>query len=170
MKRAGQEILIVPGLNLLFLTLIALVLWPMDRAALAYSMAKGYALLWAALWISVMLLSLVERVLRRDPETHYRSYISVNLLVSAFLVAGWSAFAAFTVGSSAAATPIWAAAVLYVIGFLSSYLAFVVATEFYSGSVYKVVNLPLALVSYLVFVAWPAAGRAVSGWFFSLFG
>ncbi len=93
----------------------------------------------------------------------------MNLLVSAFLVAGWSAFSAHTVGSSAAAASVWAAAVLYVIGFLSSYLAFVIASEFYSGSVYKVVNLPLSLASYVVFAVWPAAGRAMYGWFFSLF-
>ncbi len=143
--------LIAPGLNLLFVALTALGLWPMGRAALAFSLGKGYAVFWIVVWASVMLLSAAERVLRLDPDTHYRSSISVNLFVSAFLVAGWSAFAALAVRGSATDAPVWVAAMLYVIGFLSSYLAFVVATAFYSGGVYKVVDLPLALVGYLGF-------------------
>ena len=161
--------LAVGGLNLLYVALVALLLWPMGRAVLAFSLAKGYGVFWAVLWISVMLLSTAENILRIDPETHYRSYVSVNLLVSAFLVAGWSAFAALTVHSSVDDAPVWAASVLYVIGFLSSYISFAVSTAFYSGSVYKVVNLPLALVSYLGFAVWPSLARAVYGWLFALF-
>ena len=58
---------------------------------------------------------------------------------------------------SATDSAYWIAAVLNVIGFLSIYVAFAVVTSFYSGGVYKVVTLPLALISYLVFAAWPAA-------------
>ncbi len=170
MRRAGQEILTVLGLSVLFVAVAALVLWPMGRAALALSLGKGYAVFWAAVWVSVLLLGGVERALRLDPDTHYRSYVAVNLMASAFLVAGWAAFAALGARDFAAGASAWTATVLYTTGFLSSYLAFVVATAFYRGGVYKVVDLPLALAGYLVFAAWPAAGRAAYGWLFSLFG
>ncbi len=45
---------------------------------------------------------------------------------------------------------------------------FAVTTAFYCGSIYKVVDLPLALIAYLVFAAWPAAARALYGWLFTL--
>ena len=41
---------------------------------------------------------------------------------------------------------------------------------FYQGTLYKFVNGPLALISYIVFAVWPALGRAIYGWFFAFFG
>ena len=71
-------------------------------------------------------------------------------------------------GRALVAPGVAAAVVLYGIGLLSSYLAFAVATSFYQGSIYKVVALPLALIAYLAFCLWPAAARAIYGWFFAL--
>jgi hypothetical protein len=41
---------------------------------------------------------------------------------------------------------------------------------FYQGTLYKMVNGPLALISYILFAEWPALARAIYGWFFSVFG
>ena len=168
-RREATEGLIVFGLNALFLALAALVLWPLDKAALALLWAKGYAVYWLAVGMSVLLLTLLERLFRVDIETHYKVYVGLNLVVSAVLGAGWSAFGALAVGRAAAGSTVWVAGVLYLVGGLASYVAFVVATAFYKGGLYKVVMLPLVLVSYLLFAAWPTVGWVLYGWFFAFF-
>ena len=59
--------------------------------------------------------------------------------------------------------------ILYVIGVLSCYVASVIVGAFYMGGLYKMVNLPLAIVSFIVFSVWPNAGTAIYGWFFEFF-
>jgi hypothetical protein len=88
--------------------------------------------------------------------------------VSAFLQGGWSAFAALTVtnqigGSTGTTVALW------VVGFLSSFVGFVIAGVFYQGTLYKLINAPLALLSYAVFTMWPAVPRALYGWFPGIF-
>jgi hypothetical protein len=56
--------------------------------------------------------------------------------------------------------------ILYVIGFVSSFVASVIVAAFYMGSLYRMVNVALALVSFIMFSVWPAAGGAIYGWFF----
>ncbi len=65
--------------------------------------------------------------------------------------------------------PLPVAAILWLVGFLSSYVAFADLTALYPGIIYKVVNGALALISFLVFAVWPASGRAIYGWFFDIF-
>ena len=95
-------------------------------------------------------------------------YVITNVCVSAFLQAGWSAFAALTVrhemgGSTGTTVALW------VVGFVSSFVGFVVAGVFYQGTLYKLINAPLALLGHAVFTMWPAVPRAPYGWFFSFF-
>ena len=170
MRQDLPELLIVFILNLLFLALVALLLWPLGQARLTFSLAQGYGVFWLVILISIALMSLIERLFRLSLDTHYNTYVALNLTVSALLVMGCSAFVALTLRSFAAGAPLWLAAILYGIGFLSSYVNFMVATSFYKEGIYKVVNLPLAPVSYLVFALWPAAGWVLYGWFFVLFG
>ena len=107
---------------------------------------------------------------QRGIDTHYKVYVGLNLVVSAVLVVGWSAFGALAVGRAAAGSTVWLAGVLYLVGGLASYVAFIVETAFYKGGLYKVVTLPLALVSYLFFSVWPTVGWILYGWFFEFFG
>ncbi len=169
-RREATEGLIVFGLNVLFLALTALVFWPLDKVALALLWVKGYAVYWLAVVVSILLLTLLERVFRVDPDTHYNVYVGLNLAVSAVLVVGWSAFGALALGSAAAGAAVWVAGVLYLVGGLASYVAFMVATVFYKGGLYKIVTLPLVLVSYLLFLVWPTVGWVLYGWFFAFFG
>ncbi len=169
-RREATEVLITLGLNALFLALTALVFWPLGKAALALLWAKGYAVYWLAVVMSVLLLSLLERLFRVDIDTQYKVYVGLNLVVSAVLGAGWSAFGALAVGHAAAGSTVWVAGVLYFVGGLASYVAFIVETAFYKGGLYKVVTLPLALVSYLLFAVWPTVGGVLYGWFFAFFG
>jgi hypothetical protein len=155
--------------NILFLALAALLLWPAGRATMAFSFAKGYGLFWIALAVTAAALVLLRRIFRVDLHSHPDAYVNSALAVSCFLQAGWSAFAALSVQGFAASATVWTAVILYLVGAVSCYVAFNVVSLFYEGHIYKLVNLLLALVSFVVFSVWPAAGRAVYGWFFELF-
>ena len=92
-----------------------------------------------------------------------------GLAVSGFVQVGWSAFAAPIVHNFVAGAPVWMAIILYAVGVVSCYVACVIVAAFYMGAVYKFVNLILAIVSFIVFSVWPAAGTTIYGWFFDLF-
>jgi hypothetical protein len=164
------NIAIIFGINLIFVGLITLALWPLGHLALAGSLANGYLVLWLALLISMPVVFTIERLLRIDSYRNFNAYVSLILGASGLLVGGWSAFAAVTITNLPAGDPVWLSAILYGVGFLSSYIAYSVITAIYHGTIYKLVNLPLALITYLVFAFWPVAGWAIYGWFFAFFG
>ncbi len=169
LPEAGLDFLIALGLNLIFLALIALLLWPLGQSVLAVRLTKGYGILWVVAVLTAVLLYRVQRFFRVDADTHADAFVLSNLAHSVFLLAGWSAFAALTVHSFVAGAPVWVAALLWFVGLLASYVACTILSPFYQGIVYKMVNAPLALISFLVFAVWPASGRASYGWFFNLF-
>jgi hypothetical protein len=108
-------------------------------------------------------------MLRLDIDTHTDAYIISGLVVSGFLQAGWSAFAALTVHSFAVGAPVWVVVMLYVVGFFSCYIAFTIVSTFYVGSIYRQTNVMLAFASFIIFSVWPTGGRVIYGWFFDLF-
>ena len=167
--KTSWELIVAGSLTLLFLGLSALVLWPFGKAGLSIHLAKGYGLFWVVLALISWVVALGYRLLQVETDPPSTTYVVTNLCVSAFLQGGWSAFAALTVrnhtGASAGTT-----IALWVVGFVSSYVGFAIAGVFYQGTLYKLVNAPLALVSYVVFALWPALGRAIYGWFFAIFG
>ncbi|MDQ3805378.1 MAG: hypothetical protein M3416_16300 [Acidobacteriota bacterium] len=157
------------ALNLLFLGLVALLLWSLDGPALAARLGRGYAVLWCVTSFTAISVGVTQAFLGLDVNDNFNLYVAPGVASGVLVVPGWSAFAALTVGGFAAGTPSWAALALYFVGFLSSFVGYMVVSSFYQGHLYKFINLPLALVSFLVFAAWPAAGRALYGWFFDLF-
>ena len=82
---------------------------------------------------------------------------------------GWSAFVVLVIDSSVTGAPVWKTIILYGVGGFSSYVASVIVSVFYMGSLYRMVNLVLAIVSFIVFSVWPAVGVAIYGWFFNYF-
>jgi hypothetical protein len=165
----GLDFLIALALNLGFVALVALLLLPLGKAALALCLTKGYGVLWLVTVLTAVALHLVQKSFRVDTDTHYDALVVSNLAHAVFLLTGWSAFAALTVRSFVSGAPLWVAAILWLVGLLSSHVAFVILSSFYPGRVYKVVNAPAALISFLVFAVYPAGGRALYGWFFNLF-
>jgi hypothetical protein len=155
-------------LNVVFLGLVALLLWPLGRALMAWQLAKGYWIFWSLMVLFAVVLVLFRRVFRVDMDSRYDAYVISALIVSGFLQAGWSAFATHIVRGFVAGTTAWVAVVLYAVGVLSCFVAVAIVSAFYMGSLYKTVNLPLAILSFIVFSVWPAAGRALYGWFFAL--
>lgn len=163
------EFLVGVALNLVFLGLAALALWPVGAAALASRLAKGYLVLWALLALASVVEAVGQRAFRVDEYTSLKAYALPGVLVGVLLLGGWSAFAALAAGGAAAGAVWWAAGVVYFVGLLSSVAGFFVASAFYQGQLYRLFNLPAAVVSFALFALWPAAARTLYGWFFALF-
>jgi hypothetical protein len=153
-----------------FLTVASLSLWPAGKAVLVLRLAKGYALFWVVLALASWLVNILFRISRIESDPPSTPYVFTNIAASAFLQMGWSAFAALTVTSLLAGASTGLSIGLHAVGFVSSLVASVMVGVFYQGTLYKFVNGPLALISYIVFAVRPAAGGAIYGWFFALFG
>ncbi len=163
------EFLVALVLNLLFLALSALLLWPLDRLAFVASLAKGYGLLWGAIFVSAGLLNPIQRFFRMNMYEHVNAFVLSTLAVSCVLQTAWSAFVVLSLHNLVTGSPIWSGVILYFVGFLSCFFAFWAVSSIYQGQIYKLISLPLALVSFLVFSVWPASGHLIYGWFFQLF-
>jgi hypothetical protein len=163
------EYLFAIALNAVFLAVIALLLWPMGRAMMAWRLAKAYWIFWTAVIVTSSVLALAQRIFRMDLYSHFDAYVISGLAVSGFLQVGWSAFSALVVHDSLVNTPVWLTIVLYLVGGISCYVASVIVGAFYMGSLYRLVNFALAILSFIVFSVWPSAGTRIYGWFFDLF-
>ena len=156
-------------LNAIFLALAALLLWPLGKTRLAFSFVKGYWIFWTALIVTACLLVLLQRFVRMDLYERFDAYVISGLAISGFVQVGWSAFAAPVIHTATAGAPIWVLIILYAVGIISCWVACVIVSAFYIGSIYRMVNLVLAIVSFIVFSVWPAAGYGMYGWFFQIF-
>ena len=156
-------------LNIVFLVLTALLLWPLGKATMALRLAKGYWIFWIVMLMTSAALVLIQRLLRMDLHSRSDAYVISALVLSGFLQVGWSAFAALLVSDFIADSSAWTALLLYTVGVVSCYVACVVVGAFYMGGLYRMVNLALAFLSFVVFNFWPAASRAIYGWFFNIF-
>jgi hypothetical protein len=155
--------------NVAFLALAALLLWPLGQSATAWRLTKGYWLFWIVMSLTAAALVLFRRVFRVGLDERLDAYVISALVVSGFLQVGWSAFAALVVRDPASGAPVLTAVVLYLVGLLSCWVAYNIVSAFYMGSIYRLVNLCLAAAAFVLFSVWPAAGRALYGWFFGTF-
>jgi hypothetical protein len=156
-------------LNAVFLIVIALLLWPLGRAGMAWRLTKAYWVFWTAVIVVASVHALAQRVFKMDLYERSDAYIITGLAASAFLQIGWSAYAAPVVHGSISGAPVWMTIVLFVIGAISAYVAAVIVGAFYMGGLYRLINSALAILSFIVFSVWPAAGMAIYGWFFRIF-
>ena len=62
-------------LNISFLALTALLLWPMGEALMAWRLAKGSWVFWVVLLWSSIIVLLLQRMLRVDMYSHYDAYV-----------------------------------------------------------------------------------------------
>jgi uncharacterized membrane protein len=161
--------LFAAALCLFFGGLAALALWPLGDARLALRFAKGGVVLWVVLLVTFVALAFVQRRLDVDIYSHADAYVISSAAVGAVVQTGWSAFAALAVRDFAPTAGAWHAVALYFAGLLSCYVAYTVVSAFYTGQIYKLVNLAVALVSFAAFCLWPSAARAAYGWFFRIF-
>ena len=155
-------------LNIFFLALATLILWPLGSATFAWTLAKGYWVFWTVVIMTSALMVLLQRLFRMDLYSHFDAYVISGLALSGFLQIGWSAFVALAVRNSITTMSIWMAVLVTAAGVVSCYVAAVIIGAYYVGGLYRMVNLCLAILSFIVFAIWPAAGAAIYGWFFDL--
>lgn len=155
--------------NIIFLAVAAVLLLPLGRGTLVLRLLAGYWLLWGVLGVLTAVTAVTIRRFRVDTDRMSDAYLLSNIVPGAVVTACWTAFAALMMNGAAADAPLWAAAILHLVGLLSSWIAFSVVSMIYQGSLYKGVNLPIALAGYVLFAAWPAAARFAFGWFPRLF-
>ena len=163
------EIVFGIAVNLLFLALAALVLWPLGRARLALALAKGYVVFWLTVRVAVGILSLLHQKFRVNLYDRGNLFIISNLVVSGLLQAGWSAFAALTVRGHTADASAWAAVALYAVAALSCVAALYPVGAFFQGHIYRFANVVVAPLTFALFCAWPSVARAAFGWYFDFF-
>jgi hypothetical protein len=152
--------------NLIFVALIVLLLWPLGRVNMAVRLAKGYWLFWTVLIATSAALALAQRYFHVDLDERYNAYVISGLVLGGIVQIGWSAFVAPIIRSFAANASLWVTMVLYGVGLVSAYVASVIVGAYYSGALYRMVNSALAILSFTVFSVWPSAGLAIYGWFF----
>lgn len=169
-SKTSWELIVAGSLMLLLLGLSALLLWPFGKAGLTIHLAKGCGLFWVVLALASWMIARIYRVLRVETDPPSTMYVITNVCVSAFLQAGWSAFAALTVRNEMGGSMGTTTVALWVVGFVSSFVGFVITGVFYQGTLYKLINAPLALLGYTVFALWPASARTLYGWFLGIFG
>lgn len=163
------EILAALALNILFLALIGLLLWPLGQLTLVFDLAKGYGLLWLVIFVTGVLLHRIQRFFRMDMYHHANAYVFSTLAVSCLLQGGWAAFAALTIPNFVRGGSVWLGVILYVVGVGSCLIAFYAVSSIYYGTIYRFITLPVILVSFVIFSVWPASGEVIYGWFFQLF-
>jgi hypothetical protein len=172
LDRASAEawqVIAAVALCLLFPALAALALWPAGRAGVGLRLFKGLWVYWVVVAVVFASAAWVQRRLRVDLYSRPDAFLVSNLLVSAILMLGWAAFAALVARDAAEGAGPLAACGLYASGLLSGVVACQVVGSFYSGHVYKFACLLVACAGFILFAAWPSAGRAAFGRFFGLF-
>jgi hypothetical protein len=152
------ELAVALVLNLLFLGLAALLLWPLGRTALALSLAKGLGLLWIVLGLTTPLVHGAQRLARMNLYDRANLFFASNLVASCALQIGWAAVAAPAVQTALPGASPWVAAALHATGALSCLAAYAAVSAVYQGTLYRLVSLPLALVCYVAFSVWPVGG------------
>jgi len=156
-------------LNIVFVALTALLLWPLGEAPVALRLAKGYWVFWSVVIAASTVMVLAQRIFRMDLYERFDAYVLSGLALSAFLQIGWSAFAALVIRSAVGDTSAWLTITVYGVGVVACYVASVIVGVFYMGSLYRVVNSALAILAFVLFSLWPSAGATIYGWFFELF-
>jgi|GEM_PF-731155 len=155
-------------LNIFFLALITLMLWPLGKASFALHLAKGYWVFWTVVIIASAGMILAQRSFRIDLDSRFNAYVISGLALSGFIQLGWSAFVALAIRNSIPNMSVWTAVLVTVVGVISCYVATVIVGAYYAGALYRMANLLLAIFSFIVFLIWPALGDAIYGWFFDL--
>lgn len=166
---AGVEILFGLGVNLLLLLLCLPIFWAIGFLSGWWQLARGFALLWLLLILINEGISLLYQWFRIDLYTHGNVYLVCNLVLSCLLQMGWSAFAALTLLHGPVALGGWTLILLAIVALLSCLVAFFIVSSIFRGVFYRLISLPVALVSLLLFGLWPAAAHFLYGWFFQWF-
>jgi hypothetical protein len=124
-------------LNIVFLALMTLILWPLGSATFALHLAKGYWVFWTIVIVTSSGIVLVQRIFRMDLYSHLNAYVISGLALSGFIQLGWSEFVELAIRNSILTMTVWMGVLLIVIGVISCYVAAVILGAYYVGGIYR---------------------------------
>ena len=150
--------------DVMVLVVAAVLLLPFGRGMLLWELARGFAVLWGVMLLASSLVQFVQRKLRVEDDPPSDAYVLSNLAVGVLLLVTWTGYVALLLRASAEGAPIWLFAILLLIGLVVSHAAYGIVSCIYGGTIYRTVNLSVALGGFVLFAAWPAAARAAFGW------
>lgn len=113
----------------------------------------GNLILWLILVVSILLVTSFCKIFRLSID--HNVPLLTNILIVVLVLLFSSCFIAWHTQSSFENLTLWKQRFLHVFGFLYAYLAFAVVTSFYTGNIFKILGLAVALISYLVFAFSP---------------
>jgi hypothetical protein len=150
--------------NVIVLVVAAVLLLPFGRGGVLWELVRAFAVLWGVLLMAAGLLQVIQRVLRVEDDPPSNAYVLSNLAVGVVLLVVFTGYVALLLRGSAGGAPVWMMVILLVIGLLSSHAGYGTVSAVYGGTLYRTVNLAVALGGFVLFAAWPAAARAAFGW------
>lgn len=169
MPESVIDFLIPIVMNVAFITIAALVLWPMGKTSSAFQLAKGFVVFWVVTLVTVVAVAVVQRMLRISADNHEVAFIGSNVIHGMFLVTGWAAFASLVVHAATQNTTSVATIVIWIVGVLSCLMAYTILTTFHPGTIYTLFNSVTTILSFAIFGIWPGLAQKTYGWFFDLF-
>ena len=163
-QQASEEIRWNAIWNVMVLVAMAVILLPLRRWGLLWEFTRAFAVLWGVLLLASALLNALQQRLRVVDDPPSDAYVLSNLAVGVALLVAWGGYTALLVRGSAAGAPWWVAVLLYVAGVPAAHAAFSAVSAIYMGTLYRRVNLVVAMAAFAGFAAWPPAARALFGW------
>lgn len=150
--------------NVMVLVVAAVLLLPFGRALLLWELVRAFAVMWGVTLLASALMQFAQRALRVEEDPPSDAYVLSNLAVGVLLLATWTGYIALLLRASAEGAPTWMLAILLLIGLVVSHAGYGIVSCIYGGTIYRTVNLCVALGGFVLFAVWPAAARAAFGW------
>jgi hypothetical protein len=150
--------------NVIVLVVAAVLLLPFGRGGVLWELARAFMVLWGVLLMAAGLLQRIQHALRVEEDPPSNAYVLSNLAVGVALLITFTGYVSLLLRGSAGGAPVWMMIILLVIGLLCSHAGYGIVSAVYAGTLYRTVNLAVALGGFVLFAAWPAAARAAFGW------
>lgn len=150
--------------NAIVLVMMAVLLLPLRRWGVLWEFTRAFAVLWGVLLLSAGLMYWLHRWLRVEDDPPSDAYVLSNLALGAALLVAWGGYSALLVRGSSAGAPWWVGVGVHVAGVLAAHAAFSAVSAIYAGTIYRRVNLVVAMAAFAIFAVWPATARALFGW------
>jgi len=158
------EIVVAFFINLLFLAVISLMFWPLQKLISLIKLAKGFGLLWILSSVIAVILVGFQRLFRLNIYNRVNLYILSTMSVNLLLQCGWAAFAALILQNDTAPNPLWIELIMHGIGLVSCLIAFWVVSAFYHPGAFKLLSLLIPILSFIVFSIWPGVVEKIFQW------
>jgi hypothetical protein len=150
---------------LAYLSVALLATLMLGRIELAWVLAKGFLMLWVFLYLEQIVQAIVQKTFHLS-ELEHLGVVLFNLFLTVGFCLAWSAFLALEV--TRAANGWLGVGVLHLLGLVGAWLGFGVITSFFTGTLYRMTGLAVAVLGYGGFAIFPASAQDIFGWFFAL--